>query len=104
LDTGQIEIWDFRAWYLGSGHFDGDRVFGQWRDKERWCIDSGYKALRATGDMSWLQSRDWPKFMEYEAEANKALPQLRMTGLCTYCLNDRSADAMLDVLRTHQFA
>jgi signal transduction histidine kinase len=104
LDMGQIEIWDFRAWYLESGHFDGDRVFGQWRDKEKWCIDSGYKALRAMGDMSWLQGRNWPKFMEYEAEANKALPQLRMTGLCTYCLNDRSADAMLDVLRTHQFA
>jgi len=104
LDMGLIEIWDCRDWYLRGGHFDADRVFGQWVEKERRSLDSGYKGLRATGDMAWLEKGDWPDFMAYEAEVNRVLPQHRMIGLCTYPLYGSPADAVLDVIRNHQFA
>src|SRR5215467_13128129 len=37
LDSGQIEILDSCDWYLRGGHFDADRVLGQWAQKERRC-------------------------------------------------------------------
>jgi hypothetical protein len=30
-----MEIWDYRDWYLRGGHFDADRVFGQWQEKKK---------------------------------------------------------------------
>ncbi len=104
LDTGQMEIWDYRDWYLRGGHFDADRVFGQWAEKEKRSLDSGYKGMRASGDTAWADKRDWPNFMMYEAEVNRAFPQHRMIGLCTYPLDGCTGDAMLEVVRNHQFA
>jgi signal transduction histidine kinase len=103
LDRGQIEVWDCRDWYLRGGHFDADRVFGQWVEKETWSLDSGYKGLRVTGDLAWLKKRDWQDFMAYEAEVHRVFPQHRMTGLCTYPLNNCSAEALLEVLHNHHF-
>ena len=103
LDTGQIEVWDYRDWYLRGGHFDADRVFGQWAEKEKRSLDSGYKGLRVTGDTAWLEKRDWPDFMAYEAEVNRVFPQHRMVGLCTYPLDGCSAEGVLEVVRNHQF-
>jgi signal transduction histidine kinase len=104
LDMGQLEIWDCRDWYLRGGHFDADRVFGQWVEKEKRSLDSGYKGLRVTGDMAWLEKGDWSDFMAYEAEVNRVLPQHRMIGLCTYPLDGCPADAMKEVVRNHRFA
>ena len=104
LDMGQIEIWDYHDWYLRGGHFDADRVFGQWVEREERALDSGYKGLRVTGDMAWLEKGDWPDFMAYEAEVNRVLRQHRMIGLCTYPLDRCTADGVLEVVRNHQFA
>ncbi len=103
LNLGQIEIWDYRDWYLRGGHFDADRVFGQWVEKEKRALDSGYKGLRVTGDTAWLEKRDWQDFMVYEAEVNRVFPQHRMIGLCTYPLDDCPGDAVLEVVRNHHF-
>jgi len=104
LDIGQIEIWDYRDWYLRGGHFDADRVFGQWVDREKWSLDSGYKGFRVSGDTAWLDKRNWPDFIAYEAAVSLVFPQHRMIGLCTYPLEGRTADAVLEVVRNHQFA
>jgi signal transduction histidine kinase len=103
LDMGRIEIWDCHDWYLRGGHFDPDRVLGQWVEKEKQSLDSGYKGLRVTGDTAWLEERDWPVFMAYEAEVNRVLPQHRMIGLCTYALDGCPASAVLEIVRNHQF-
>jgi signal transduction histidine kinase len=104
LDIGQIEVFDCRDWYLRGGHFDSDRVFGQWMEKEKQSLDSGYKGLRATGDMAWLEKGDWPSFMAYEAEVHRVLPQHRMIGLCTYPLDRCPPDAVLEIVHNHQSA
>ncbi|PWT77887.1 MAG: hypothetical protein C5B58_16060 [Acidobacteria bacterium] len=104
LDSGQIEILDGRDWYLHGGRFDADRVLGKWVEKEQRCLDSGYKGLRASGDMAWLEKRAWPDFMAYEAEVDRVLPQHRLTGLCSYSLDTCTADEVMDVVSNHQFA
>ena len=104
LDTGQMEIWDYRDWYLRGGHFDADRVLGQWVEKEKQSLESGYKGVRASGYWVWVDKRDWPHFMMYEAEVNRSFPQRRMIGLCTYPLDGCTAEAMLEVVRNHRLA
>jgi len=104
LDMGQIEIWDYHDWYLRGGHFDADRVFGQWVEREDRALDFGYKGLRITGDVAWLEKGDWPDFMAYEAEVNRVLRQHRMIALCTYPLDRCTADGVLEVVRNHQSA
>ena len=104
LDIGQIEIWDCRDWYLRGGHFDADRVLGQWVEKEKRSLESGYEGLRVTGDTAWLEQGDWPDFMAYEAEVNRVFPQHRMIGLCTYPLDGCPVGAALEVVCNHQFA
>jgi signal transduction histidine kinase len=101
LDLGQIEIWDYRDWYLRGGYFDADRVLGQWVEKEKRALDAGYKVLRLTGDTAWVEKKDWPDFMAYEAEVNRVFPQHRMIGLCTYHLDRCTPDAVLEVVRNH---
>ena len=102
FDMGQIEIWDYRDWYLRGGHFDADRVLGQWVEKEKQSQDSGYKRLRVTGDTAWLRKEDWADFMAYEAEVNRVLPQHSIIGLCTYPVDGCTAEAALEVIRNHQ--
>ena len=104
FELGQLEIWDYRDWYLRGGYFDADRVFGQWVEKEKWSLDAGYKGLRLSGDIAWVEKRDWPDFMAYEAEVNRVFPQHRMTGLCTYQLDRCTADTVLEVVRNHHAA
>jgi len=104
LDRKQIEIWDYRDWYLRGGHFDADRVFGQWVEKEKEARDRGYQGCRATGNTSWLDNKTWPQFMAYEMEVNRCLPSLRMIGLCTYCMDGLAADDALEVICSHQLA
>src|SRR5262249_25302679 len=72
--------------------------------QERRSMESGYRGLRATGDMAWLETRDWPDFLVYEAAVNRVFPQHRMVGLCTYSLDGCSADVVLEVIRNHQVA
>src|SRR5262245_7795251 len=104
LELGQIEIWDYRDWYLRGGHFDADRVFGQWVEKEKQSLDAGYKGLRLSGDTAWVEKQDWPDFMAYEAEVNRVFPQHRMIGLCTYQVDHCTADTVLEVIRNHHVA
>jgi signal transduction histidine kinase len=104
LDRSQIEVWDYHDWYLRGGRFDADRVFGQWAEKERKATDCGYQGFRAAGNLSWIEKKDWPDFVAYEAAVNRSFSSHRMIGLCTYCTEACDADAVLDVIRNHQFA
>jgi signal transduction histidine kinase len=104
LDINQMEIWDYRDWYLRGGSFDADRVFGQWAEKEKKAAAKGYRGLRAAGNTAWLEEKDWPNFMAYEGEVNRSFPSHRIIGLCTYHTEDCGADAMLEVIRHHQHA
>jgi signal transduction histidine kinase len=102
LDSNQMEIWDYRDWYLRGGHFDADRVIGQWAEKEKKAADDGYKGFRVAGNTAWLGEKNWPDFMAYEAEVNRSFPSHRIIGLCTYSTEGCGADAMLEVIRNHQ--
>jgi signal transduction histidine kinase len=100
----QIEIWDYHEWYLRGGRFDADRAFGQLAGLEERALRLGYRRFRISGDIAWLDERDWGDFMAYEAEVNRVLPQHRMIALCTYPLERCTAHGVLEVVHNHQGA
>ncbi|MFA5039267.1 MAG: MEDS domain-containing protein [Candidatus Omnitrophota bacterium] len=104
LKRGQIEIVDYRDWYLKDGRFDPQRVLKAWVEKQKRALRAGFEGLRLSGNTVWLERSDWRKFAEYEEEVNKYIGKYRMIALCTYSLDACLAKEVIDVVRTHEFA
>jgi signal transduction histidine kinase len=104
INSGQIEFCDYRQWYLQDGHFDGNRAFKQWDTKERQALDRGYRGMRASGDMAWLEKKDWPDFISYEAAIQQQFRYHRIIGLCTYRTDSCRGDNALKVVQQHDLA
>jgi signal transduction histidine kinase len=104
LADGCIEILPGREWYLKHGIFDMERVTRAWNDKLSRALDRGYAGLRVSGDMAWLERKDWSSFCHYEKMVNDSVVDQNMTLLCTYPMATSGAADLLDVVSTHQFA
>ena len=104
IADGSIEIVGAHDWYLQDGEFDLARVIAGWNEKLARASAKGYAGVRVTGDTAWLERKDWRDFLEYEESLNGAIANQRLVVLCTYPLGACSAEEILDVVRTHQFA
>jgi signal transduction histidine kinase/PAS domain-containing protein len=104
LADQSIEIVAAHDWYLHDGTFDLNRVIAGWGEKLVRASARGYDGVRVTGDTSWLKTKDWKDFCEYEESLNQAVANQRLAALCTYPLATCGAAEILDVVRTHQFA
>ena len=72
--------------HLAGGKFDSERMLGLLNQALETALNSGYKGLRACGDMSWLL--DHPEaeaqVVEYEALLNGFFSSARALGMCLY--------------------
>jgi hypothetical protein len=100
----QIEILDYRSWYIKSGEFDSDRVLKGWVEKEKRALKKGFDGLRLTGNTFWLDKETWKDFTEYERVVNSVIDKYRMIAICSYSLDKCDASGILDVISNHQFA
>jgi PAS domain S-box-containing protein len=104
LEKGQIEIIPHNHWYAKEGIFDSDRVLKGWVGKLNHALANGYDGLRLTGNIFWLEKKDWNDFVDYEEEIDRVLGNCNMIVLCTYSLDRCSATEIIDVISNHQFA
>ena len=104
FEKGQIEILDYSQWYTPSGTFEADAVLRGWVEKEKQALARGFDGLRATGNTSWLDERDWRAFTDYEAAIDREIGGHRMLAICTYLLDRCGASEIIDVVANHQFA
>ncbi len=104
IDGTGIEIASARDWFLQGGTFDGDRVTAAWYEKLDSLFAKSEAGVRATGDTTWLDKKDWKAFVEYEEGLNELIRNQRVAVLCTYPLACCNGPEILDVVRTHQFA
>lgn len=105
LEQRQIEVIDHDAWYTAAGGFHAPTVIAAWLERERKALESGYTALRITGNTFWLDTpEDFSDFTDYERTLHEVLRGHRITCLCSYCLNRCSGSVLLDVVRHHDFA
>lgn len=103
LKSGQIEILDYSEWYTPSGKFETNRVLQGWIDKEKNARRQGYEGLRLSGNIFWLEKKDWKSFSDYEAVINDVIGNYRMIAICTYSIDKCGAFEMIDVVSNHQF-
>ena len=104
MEKGQIEIIPYTDWYVKEGIFDSDRVLNEWVEKLNQALVNGYDGLRLTGNISWLEEKDWNNFANYEEEIDRIVGNYRMIALCTYCLDRCNAKEIIDVVVNHQFS
>ena len=104
LATGQITIRDPYDWYRPGDGFLADDVLKAWLEHVQRARRDGYAGLRLTGNTSWLGREGWDDFMAYETAVHRRAHRYDILGLCTYSLERCDADAVLDVLRNHEFA
>jgi PAS domain S-box-containing protein len=104
VETGQIEIVPHDRWYLQDGLFDSERVIRGWVDKLDRALAAGYSGMRASGNISWLERKDWESFADYEAAINRVIGQRQMVVLCAYWLKSISAADIFEVTGSHTFA
>jgi hypothetical protein len=103
--TGQLDLLVSEEAYLVDGQFRLERMLGFWESRMRAALeDSGYRAARAAGEMTWAL-RDLPgvqDLIRYEARLNAFLPRYPQVILCLYDL-ERFCDGeiLIGVLRTH---
>jgi DNA-binding CsgD family transcriptional regulator len=104
LANRSIEIISAREWYLDGDRFDLKRVIGGWNEKLRNALAKGFKAMRVSGNTSWLNSKHWKDFCAYERDLNESIAGQRMSVLCTFSLAASEPSDILDVASAHQFA
>ena len=97
IKKGQIEILDYRQWYVKSGGFNAEAVLAGWATKEKNALKNGFAGLRLTGNTFWLEKKDWKAFTDYEEAVNNVIGQRRMMAVCTYSLDKCNALEIIDV-------
>ena len=104
LADRRIEIHPYHEWYLNRDALDLGGVTRAWDHKLEEALQRGFCGLRVNGSAAWLANEQWRAFSEYEGRLNASIAGKRMVALCSYPLAASSADQILDVARTHQFA
>jgi len=103
IESGQLEILDYKDWYLQTGTFDAQRVLKGWALKASEARRKGFEGLRVSGNPMWLETRDdWSTFAKYERTVNEGIANSRMIALCTYSLDHCSAPDVVDVIANHR--
>lgn len=100
----QLEILDYRHWYLTSEKFRSDIVLKKWLKKKEYAIRRGFDGIRVTGDTSWLEKRDWIKFSKYERTINEKIEGINILVLCSYPIEKCDPYRIIDVVSSHQFS
>ncbi len=104
IRKGQIEILDYKDWYIRSGKFNSKEVLAGWVTKLEEARKKGFEGLRLTGNTHWLEDSTWSDFEQYEAAVNAVIGNHRMIAMCSYALEKCGAREIIDVVANHQFA
>lgn len=105
IAAGQIEILDYREWYVQDNRFDADAVLDGWLVRLDEARRRGLEGLRLTADTLWLEeAAGWDDFYRYEEMIDAVFGNRRLLALCTYSLEKCGAREIVDVVDNHEFA
>ena len=103
LKNGSLSIISKREAYLRNGYFDPDEMIQFLKESTDQAKKEGFKALRATGEMTWMLG-DEPgieRALEYEAKLNNFFSNHDCLALCQYNKKRFDPKLLIDVVRTH---
>ncbi|HWU06630.1 MAG TPA: MEDS domain-containing protein [Streptomyces sp.] len=105
---GQLSVSAAAQTYLAGSGFDPDEMIGLWFDATREASASGYRGLRAVGEMSWgargITGAD--RLLEYELRIHEEVfAHLPLTAWCFYdrrLMCDEYVSVLADAHLTHR--
>ena len=102
--AGQIQIFDHDEWYPKLAAMSSAERIQVWLSGKDEALALGYAGLRASGNASFLDESNWEDFQVYERAVDAAFKDQRILALCSYCMDGCSADALVEVRRSHAFS
>lgn len=102
IKKGQIEIGDYKDYYLKCGVFTASAMLDYWAKKEKEVLEQGFNGIRVSGDCSWGLKEYWFNLSYYEEEINKTIDDHQMIALCTYHIDKLKIQQLLDIGTSHQ--
>lgn len=104
IESGALRVSDFDRWYAGSAGLKGLEIVEMWLQEEQRALAEGYKGLRITGNISFLQPHELGAFVEYEQAVSDCFSGRRIVALCSYPQRQHGAEQMSSVLDAHHCA
>lgn len=103
LKKGALAVITKQDAYLRHGYFDPDEMIQFLIETTATAKKDGYKALRATGEMTWMLGGEpgTERLIEYEAKLNRFFPDHDCLAMCQYNRYRFSPKIIIDVIRTH---
>ena len=89
--------------YLKQGYFDPDWLVGFLRQAAEEAVAAGFRALRISGEMTWMLGGDpgLELLMEYAAKLNYLFPVCEALGICQYNRRRFSPALIRDVIASY---
>jgi hypothetical protein len=95
IEKGRFELLSHKDSYLKSGIFSPDELLEILDKKEKDALKQGFSGLRSSGDVSWLQEKDWDSWVAYEKALGKFMSKAKVTALCTFPIEDFDVSKLL---------
>lgn len=101
--AGQLTLIDANEIYSDSA-FDPIESVDAFRDLAADAVADGYDGLRVAGENSWSFGLDcsFDEVMEFEHRFDEACPELPVTALCQYSLDQFAEEEVGKALQTHE--
>jgi DNA-binding CsgD family transcriptional regulator len=103
LAQGAIELATYDAWFFQAGNIDLQAVISRFKDKYRQALSRGYVGMRVEGSSAWIALKHSERFSEFEHEVDRLVAEKRMIVLCSFPIQEASADDILSCASAHQF-
>jgi two-component sensor histidine kinase len=103
IDSGQLTVLDHAEWYGHPGRACSE-VVSAWAEARNKALDRSHAGLRLSGDTAFLRTEQWDDFADYETAVRSAFAGQQVLSLCSYQMDRWDAHAILDVVKTHDFA
>ncbi len=103
IEKGQLDIINYKDWYLLRGFFDGQCVLNDGFKKCEEAESEGYSGLRVTATTAWLEPKDWELFMEYEKMLNSRIADSKQLVICTYRADRCKGNKICDIINNHKY-
>ncbi|MFH1836512.1 MAG: MEDS domain-containing protein [Candidatus Omnitrophota bacterium] len=102
IEKGQLEIGDYKNYYLKTEVFVSFEALEFWVKKEKEILEQGFNGMRVTGDGTWALEDHWLNFSYYEEEIDRVISKKRMRSICTYFLDKLELRKLLKLGKHHQ--
>ena len=103
IHSGQIEIRNYRDYYIHDGIFSALNMLDWWARREREILGQKFSGIRVAGDGTDLFNAQAFKMNIYEKEINNFIGRMKIKALCTYSLDRIDTLNILNIIAYHQF-